>query len=79
MDHHKKIIEKLFLNEIFLAEKDASKTSSYRLFTDGEDLGKFRSSGIIVSSGTGSSGWLYGAKRITGNEVKEISKQILIH
>lgn len=79
MDNHKKIIEKLFLNEIFLAEKDASKTSSYRLIADGLDLGKFKSSGVIVSTGTGSSGWLYGAKRITGDEVKEISKQILLH
>ena len=57
----------MFLNEIFIAEKDPSKTSSYNLIADGKDLGKFKSSGIMISTGTGSSGWLYGSKRITGN------------
>jgi len=44
---------------------------------DGIELGKFTSSGIIVSTGSGSSGWLYGAKRITNRNVKEIAKEIL--
>lgn len=60
-------MEKLFLNEIFIAEKDPSKTSSYNLIADGKDLGMFKSSGIMISTGTGSSGWLYGSKRITGS------------
>jgi NAD kinase len=52
-----------------MAEKNASKTSSYKLIADGVKLGFFKSSGVIVSTGTGSSGWLYGAKRITPNNV----------
>ena len=44
---------------------------------DGIELGKFTSSGIIVSTGSGSSGWLHGAKRITNRNVKEIAKEIL--
>lgn len=67
----------MFLNEIFFAEKDASKISTYRLISNNKEIGKFRSSGVIISAGTGSSGWLYGAKRITGHKVKEIAKEIL--
>ena len=33
-------------------------------------LGKFKSSGIIISTGTGSTGWLYSAKRFTEIDVE---------
>lgn len=66
------ITNKLVLNEIFTAEKDTGKTSIYRLFVDKEDLGKFKSSGIIISTGTGSSGWLFSARRITQSDVRTV-------
>jgi NAD+ kinase len=66
------ITNKLVLNEIFTAEKDTGKTSIYRLFVDDEDLGKFKSSGIIISTGTGSSGWLFSARRITQSDVRTV-------
>jgi NAD kinase len=53
---------RLCLNEVFAAEKDVSCTSMYKLIVDGRDMGKFKSSGIIISTGTGSSGWLYSAR-----------------
>lgn len=53
---------KLCLNEIFAAEKDVSCTSMYRVSVDGRDMGKFKSSGLIIATGTGSSGWLYSAR-----------------
>lgn len=65
-------VNKLVLNEIFVAEKDTGKTSIYKLFVDGQDLGKFKSSGIIISTGTGSSGWLFSARRITQSDVRTI-------
>ena len=55
----------LTLNEIFTAEKKVSEVSRYRIEKDGEDIGVFKSSGLIVSTGTGSSGWLYGVRQIT--------------
>jgi NAD kinase len=55
-----------------MAEKNASKTSMYKLDVNDNDLGKFKSSGIIISTGSGSSGWIYGAKRVTNNSVNEI-------
>jgi len=63
---------KLVLNEIFAAEKDTGKTSIYNLQVDGVDLGKFKSSGLLVSTGTGSSGWLFSARRITQSDVRTI-------
>ena len=52
------------LNEVMAAEKDPSQLSLYRLNVDGRDLGKFRSSGIIIATGTGSTCWIYAAKQI---------------
>jgi len=65
-------INKLILNELFASEKDVGKTSIYRLKVDNKDLGKFKSSGIIISTGTGSSGWLFSARRITQSDVRTI-------
>jgi NAD+ kinase len=53
---------RLCLNEVFAAEKDVSTTSVYALNVDDKDMGRFKSSGIIISTGTGSSGWLYSAR-----------------
>jgi hypothetical protein len=43
---------------------------------DGRDLGKFRSSGIIISTGTGSTGWLYAAKQISAHRVSHLKRMI---
>jgi NAD kinase len=56
---------KLCLNEVFVAEKDVATTSCYKLVVDDREMGKFKSSGLIISTGTGSSGWLYSARQIT--------------
>mmetsp|Transcript_14972 Transcript_14972/g.20304 ORF Transcript_14972/g.20304 Transcript_14972/m.20304 type:complete len:165 (+) Transcript_14972:297-791(+) len=52
----------LCLNEVFCAERDVSSASRYCIMKDGRDLGVFKSSGLIVSTGTGSTGWLYAAR-----------------
>ena len=46
---------------------------------DKVDMGKIRSSGIIISTGSGSSGWLYGAKRVTNRNVNDIIQELIIH
>lgn len=48
----------------------------YRIIVDEKDMGKFKSSGLIISTGTGSSGWLYSARQITNHDVSTI-QQIL--
>lgn len=65
-------LNKLCLNEVFTAEKDVSCTSIYRINVDNRDMGKFKSSGLLISTGTGSSGWLYSARQITLHDVRTI-------
>jgi NAD kinase len=62
-------IIRLCLNELFAAEKDVSTTSMYRLTVDGKDMGKFKSSGILIATGTGSSGWLFSARQVTYHDI----------
>ena len=64
-DNYRVEDEFVILNEVMLSEQDASVLSVYRLGIDGRDIGKFKSSGILVSTGTGSTGWLYSAKQVT--------------
>lgn len=56
------MIRQLCLNEVFIAEHEVASASRYRLVPDGENLGLFKSSGLIVSTGTGSQAWLYNAR-----------------
>lgn len=65
IDNYRVVNDFMILNEIMLSEADASVLSVYRLTVNGNDIGKFKSSGIIVSTGTGSTGWLYSAKQVT--------------
>lgn len=58
------------------AEKDPALLSLYRLNVDGRELGKFRSSGVLFSTGTGSTGWLYSARQITPKEVFNVKKTL---
>ena len=71
--------EQYSLNEIFVAEENVSTTSIYRLGVDNEYLGKFKSSGLIVSTGTGSTGWLYSAKRFTEIDVDRALRVLGAH
>lgn len=68
----KSYTNRLVLNEVFVAEKDVAQTSCYRLTVDNRDMGKFKSSGLIIATGTGSSGWLYSARQITYHDVGTI-------
>lgn len=49
------------LNEVFIAESDASRPSHYNIGIDQNQRESHRSSGIIVCTGTGSSAWFYSA------------------
>ena len=43
---------------------------------DNVDLGVFKSSGLIVSTGTGSTGWLYAARQITSQQLADIQETL---
>ncbi|CDW71739.1 nad kinase domain-containing protein 1-like [Stylonychia lemnae] len=51
-------VEKLILNEV--------------AYVDGRDMGQFKSSGIIISTGTGSSGWLFSARKINPEDIRAV-------
>ena len=68
--------KQLALNEVFVAEDDPSHQSNYLLRSNQKYLGKFNSSGVLISTGSGSSGWLYGAKRMTNKKVKAILSEV---
>jgi len=67
------------LNEIFVAEENVSQTSIFRLKVDDEFAGKFKSSGLIIATGTGSTGWLYSAKRFTELDVTRALSNLGAH
>lgn len=46
---------------------------------DGQFLGKFKSSGLIIATGTGSTGWLYSAKRFTELDVMRALSNLGAH
>jgi len=48
----------------------------FRIKVDNVYIGKFKSSGMIVSTGTGATGWLYSAKRFTESEVRDTLDKI---
>jgi len=53
-----------------VGEKNVAKTSVYRVKVDDDDyIGKFMSSGMLISTGTGSTGWLYSAMRYSEQNV----------
>lgn len=67
---------RLCLNEVFLAEKDVASASRYRVVTDGNNLGMFKSSGFIVSTGVGSTGWLYAARQMIPQKLEALAHKV---
>jgi len=39
-------------------------------------MGVFKSSGLIISTGTGSTGWLYSSRQITPAKIDSIAKMM---
>lgn len=68
-DTGKSIKKSYALNEIFIAERNVGTSSIYRLNADDKFVGKFKSSGFLMCTGTGSTGWLQSAKRTTDGDV----------
>ena len=67
------------LNEIFVAEENVSQTSIFHFSVDKKFVGKFKSSGLLIATGTGSTGWLYSAKRFTEIDVKRALNNLGAH
>ena len=65
--------EALSLNEVFVGEKDVAKSGIFRIKIDDDVyLGQFFSSGLLISTGTGSTGWLTSAMQFTEQNVSSV-------
>ena len=62
-----------------MAEDNVSQTSVFRLNVDEKYIGKFKSSGLLIATGTGSTGWLYSAKRFTELDVRRALTNLGAH
>ena len=62
-----------------MAEDNVSQTSVFRLNVDEKYIGKFKSSGLLIATGTGSTGWLYSAKRFTELDVRRALANLGAH
>lgn len=76
---HEETIRRLSLNEIFVAEEDVCKTSVFKLTAYKKYIGKFKSSGLLISTGTGSTGWLHSAKRLSQLDVLRTFERLGCH
>jgi len=62
----------LSLNEVFFAEKDASRPTVHETVVDGLPPFVQRSSGVIVCTGTGSTAWMSSASMICKSDLSMI-------
>jgi len=64
----------LALNEVFIGDKMPGRTSELECRFDGNLPIKIKSSGLCISTGTGSSAWSYSLNKISIDEVQRILK-----
>lgn len=62
----------LALNEVFIGDKMPGRTSELECKFDGDLPIKIKSSGLCISTGTGSSAWSYSLNKISIDEVQTI-------
>lgn len=62
----------LALNEVFIGDKMPGRTSEMECKFDGNIPIQIKSSGLCISTGTGSSAWSYALNKISVNEVHRI-------
>ncbi|XP_055319411.1 NAD kinase 2, mitochondrial isoform X2 [Sitodiplosis mosellana] len=69
----KRILPYLALNEVFIGETQSARVSHLHLQIDDQNiLNKTKSSGLCVSTGTGSSSWLTSINRLSKENVREL-------
>lgn len=65
----------IFLIKVFIGENLSAQVSYFELRTSPDDIiTKVKSSGICVSTGTGSTSWHLSMNRITGHSVEQVLK-----
>uniref|UniRef100_A0A8R1E546 NAD(+) kinase n=1 Tax=Caenorhabditis japonica TaxID=281687 RepID=A0A8R1E546_CAEJA len=68
----KTAITNLALNEVFIGEDEAAKVSTYNISIDDSSMVKQKSSGMIVTTGTGSTSWYLSMNAIDENAATSV-------
>lgn len=71
-----RVLPVLALNEVYIGECLSARVSYYELSIDGCSPFKQKSSGLCVSSGTGSSSWTYNINKLTHQTVVELMSAV---
>uniref|UniRef100_A0A0N5ATU8 NAD(+) kinase n=1 Tax=Syphacia muris TaxID=451379 RepID=A0A0N5ATU8_9BILA len=64
----------LALNDVFVGESHAARVSTYEIQIDDGAVLKQKSSGLVVSTGTGSTSWNYNINRIFEQDVNDLMR-----
>ncbi|XP_037080752.1 NAD kinase 2, mitochondrial-like isoform X2 [Pollicipes pollicipes] len=67
-----RVLPVLALNEVFIAECLSARVSYYEMSIDGGPQFKQKSSGLCVSTGTGSTSWTYNINKLTPQVVSQL-------
>ncbi|XP_077981384.1 NAD kinase 2, mitochondrial-like [Glandiceps talaboti] len=71
-EHSPRVLPVYALNEVFIGESLASRVSYYELGINDSPREKQKSSGLTVSTGTGSTSWFFNINKLPVQSVKEI-------
>lgn len=72
----RRVLPVLALNEVFIGECLSARVSYYEMQVDGGERSKVKSSGMCVSTGTGSTSWTFSIDRLTHQSVEELVRII---
>ncbi|XP_070563368.1 NAD kinase 2, mitochondrial-like [Ptychodera flava] len=71
-EHSPRILPVYALNEVFIGESLASRVSYYELSIDDGPKEKQKSSGLTVSTGSGSTSWFFNINKLPSKSVQDI-------
>jgi len=74
---NKRVLPVKALNEVFIGEALSARVSYYELSVDKSERFKVKSSGLCVSTGTGSTSWTFNINKLTHQNVSDLMR--LIH
>ena len=69
-------IPRYALNEVFFSEKDPSRPSVHCVSVDDEEKEKYRSSGVLICTGSGSTAWMKNATSLTEEQVASVLAEL---
>ncbi|EFX80504.1 hypothetical protein DAPPUDRAFT_318645 [Daphnia pulex] len=73
---NKRILPVKALNEVFIGEALSARVSYYELAVDGSERTKVKSSGLCVSTGTGSTSWTFNINKLPHQSVSDLMQLI---